>query len=637
MLVSDMTSAVHGLPSRIGRFQILDRLATGGMAEVFLAKIAGSRPDAPRVVVKQILPHLARNEQMRKMFLQEARIAARLNHPNVVRLIELGEENDQLYLAMDYVPGVTLREAFIVARDQGVRFPVEVVVDLMSQACEGVHAAHELADPSGRPAGLVHRDLSPHNLMVDARGHLTVLDFGIAKISEDVDHTRTGILKGKLRYMSPEQCAQGPLDRRSDVFTLGIVAWELLAGERLFDLPSDLATMHAITTGKVRSIDEVRPGVPPGIAAAVHDALAVDPDGRMRGADALRRALLAAAEDADLRPSIERTAAFLRSLLGARIPTSAPAVDEGTMAAVGAPPAAAPPLFALVLGVALVLASIGAAGIATMAFLGRPRAPVLAGPPVRIALAPILDVARMAHEFDALDPWLEARLGRPVSFEPAATYEAAAEALLDRQAEFAILTPYLYVLTANRAPIGLVARELVDGSTGTDGVIVVPETSRVDRPGDLVGKRLCVSDTRSATGYLLPRRWLREGGVNPDKDLTIVASGNHHAALRALVDGQCDAAGTYAGALLTADEAKIPVARLRTVAVTGRTPHECVVSAPTADPALVAKLRDALLAVSPPRDLGVPRIGASMRITRFVLAKPEDFTDIRTAAQAEVR
>jgi hypothetical protein len=214
----------------VGTYQIVERLAVGGMAEVFLgvrrsAAAVGDKRWSPAndtlVVIKRILPHLAEKPEFVEAFVREARITAGIRHANVVEILELGQSGGLPFLAMEYVNGSSLKQLVVASRQHDVRIPFDVAVSLACQAAAGLHAAHELTDITGRPYGLVHRDVSPHNLMVDEAGVVKLLDFGIAKAEEGMDHTRTGMLKGKISYMSPEQCRQERLDRRADVFALG--------------------------------------------------------------------------------------------------------------------------------------------------------------------------------------------------------------------------------------------------------------------------------------------------------------------------------------------------------------------------------------------------------------------------------
>ena len=198
------------IPERIGRYSVIDRLATGGMAEVFVCverqRYAAVEAAVERlVVVKRILPHLAIHQAFVDMFLAEARYVARIQHPNVVQIFELGEDSGTPFLSMEYVAGCSLRDLLVAAIESGQAIPPGVAAALAAQACAGAHAAHELKDGAGKLLGLVHRDISPHNLMVTAEGHVKLLDFGIAKATDAIgqDNTRTGALKGKVHYMAP--------------------------------------------------------------------------------------------------------------------------------------------------------------------------------------------------------------------------------------------------------------------------------------------------------------------------------------------------------------------------------------------------------------------------------------------------
>ena len=201
-------------PANIGRYTILERLAMGGMAQVYLGYEEGQSALNRLVVIKQILPQYAEDESFRRMFQQEARLAANINHPNIVEIHELGEWEGQPFLAMEYVSGVPLNVLMRRVREKGEHVPIGVALGIIAQACAGAQAAHDLLDPVGAPANLVHRDLTPHNLIIAESGHVKILDFGVAKASTNQDKTETGMLKGKLPYMSPEQLWQSEVDRR---------------------------------------------------------------------------------------------------------------------------------------------------------------------------------------------------------------------------------------------------------------------------------------------------------------------------------------------------------------------------------------------------------------------------------------
>jgi serine/threonine-protein kinase len=277
---------------RIGKYELLTRLATGGMAEVFLARERGIAGLERLVVIKRILPHLAEQHAFVEMFLREGRIIARLNHPNIVQIYELGSDASRYFLALEYIHGVTLRELQILLNRQNRPFPIEAAVAVTRQACRGLHAAHELKDLDGQTLGLVHRDVTPHNLMCTSDGLIKLLDFGIAKATEGVlEATFSGDLKGKFSYMSPEQVLQRPLDRRSDIFSLGILLWETLTGRRLFKRNSQLEMMQAITSGDVPPPSQFRENFPEELDAIVMRALQHDRKMRFDDANQFEHAL----------------------------------------------------------------------------------------------------------------------------------------------------------------------------------------------------------------------------------------------------------------------------------------------------------------------------------------------------------
>jgi len=275
---------------RLGRFQIIGRLATGGMAEVYLA-LSGELPGfRTLIVVKRILPHLASNGQFIRMFLDEARLAALLDHPNVVRIIEVGHDGEEYFLAMELVQGkplsAVLRKA---ARERRPPTPA-LAAYLVAQAASGLGYAHGLTDGDGQPLGVVHRDVSPQNVLVSFEGAVKLIDFGVARAFGRVAHTSPGGLKGKIEYMSPEQASAEEVDHRADVFALGVVLWEVLTGKRLFRRETELATMRAIVDDPIPRPSEVA-DVPPELEAVVMRALRKRRDARYGSAHEMALAL----------------------------------------------------------------------------------------------------------------------------------------------------------------------------------------------------------------------------------------------------------------------------------------------------------------------------------------------------------
>src|SRR6185369_12954033 len=231
---------------RLGRYQIIGRLATGGMAEVYLAlsgELSGFRT---LVVVKRILPHLASNHQFIRMFLDEARIAALLDHPNIVRIIEVGHDGDEYFLVMELVQGKPLSSVVRKAAKEKSPLTPALAAFVVAQAANGLGYAHNLADSQGNPLNVVHRDVSPQNILVSFEGAVKVIDFGIARALGRVSETSPGGLKGKIEYMAPEQTSAEEVDHRADIFALGVVLWEALTGRRLFRRDTELAVMRAI-------------------------------------------------------------------------------------------------------------------------------------------------------------------------------------------------------------------------------------------------------------------------------------------------------------------------------------------------------------------------------------------------------
>ena len=264
-------------PGRIGRYEVLCELGRGGMAELYLARLDGVGGFTKLVAIKRILPHLAADRTFVDQFLNEGRLAARLSHPNVCQVHELGEDDGVLYLVMEYLEGATW-EDLVPALPSDPRARLRIVAGVLGQACDGLQHAHE------QP--IVHRDVSPNNLFVTVSGAAKVLDFGVSKLLTDGKHTRTGVLKGKLPYMSPEQIEGTGLDHRSDIWAAGVCAWEAMAGCRLFDRPTDFQIWRAIVDEPLPPLGDV------DVERVVMKALAKNPDDRYPTigafADALR-------------------------------------------------------------------------------------------------------------------------------------------------------------------------------------------------------------------------------------------------------------------------------------------------------------------------------------------------------------
>ena len=266
-------------------------LAAGGMARIYIGRSTGIGSFERHVVLKLITPERANDATAVQMFLDEARLAASLNHQNVAQVFEVGEDLGIHYLAMEYVHGQDLRALLAKAGSQGTRIPLDLALTVVAGAASGLNHAHERRAADGTPLGIVHRDVSPSNIMIGYDGSVKLLDFGIAKATARSVQTQSGIIKGKFAYMAPEQCRGRDVDRRSDVFSLGIILYEITTQHRCFRADSDFDTMHRIVTGDVVRPTRLVQGYPPALEAIVMKALAVDAVQRYQSAGLLLEAL----------------------------------------------------------------------------------------------------------------------------------------------------------------------------------------------------------------------------------------------------------------------------------------------------------------------------------------------------------
>ncbi len=264
------------------------------MAEILLGRLLGPSGFDRAVVIKRILPHLARQKQFQTMFLDEARIVASIAHPNVVSVLELGREGDEIFLVFEYLEGESLSALVRALVAKGATPELRLCAHILAEACAGLHAAHETSDSERGPTNLVHRDVSPQNLFLTYDGQVKVIDFGIATAADRVTRTETGQIKGKFEYMSPEHCRGEPLDRRSDIFSLGIVLFETTTGRRLFKRASAAATISAIAQDPVVPPSRLIEGYPLALESVCLKALARSRDERYASAAEMRRDLLVA-------------------------------------------------------------------------------------------------------------------------------------------------------------------------------------------------------------------------------------------------------------------------------------------------------------------------------------------------------
>ena len=285
------TTAVGRSPTQYGPYGLLERVAVGGMAEVFKAKRSGVEGFEKVVAVKRILPHLSDNKEFVDMFVDEAKVVSGLAHPNIVQIFDLGKLEKSYYIAMEYVHGRDLRSIQKRAKERGLRLPLDLSVLIISKVCAALEYAHRKKDDQGRPMVIVHRDISPQNILISFEGDVKLTDFGIAKAATKARTTDRGALRGKLLYMSPEQAWGKPIDRRSDLFSLGIVCYEMVTDEKPFLGSSEMSILEMVRECRVATPRSLNPGIPESLERVVMKALERDPDLRYQDAGELGRDL----------------------------------------------------------------------------------------------------------------------------------------------------------------------------------------------------------------------------------------------------------------------------------------------------------------------------------------------------------
>ncbi len=283
-------ASLHG--EQFAKYLLVGEIAQGGMGELFLGVQQGPEGFSKVVVVKRMVSHLTKNTDFVEMFIDEARIAARLEHPNIVKTYEFGDHEGQYYTVMEFLAGEDLRRMLNKLRmPPHRRLSLPLAIHIVAQICNGLHFAHELTDSEGNPLDLVHRDVNPANVIVTYAGEVKIIDFGVAKVSTTTRKTLAGVIKGKVAYMSPEYILSRKVDRRSDVFSTGIILWEMLMGRPLFARDCDAATIYAVMNDPIPRPSVERPEIPPELDAIVARALARSPRERFATADEMRAAL----------------------------------------------------------------------------------------------------------------------------------------------------------------------------------------------------------------------------------------------------------------------------------------------------------------------------------------------------------
>ncbi|MCC7537428.1 MAG: serine/threonine protein kinase [Deltaproteobacteria bacterium] len=277
-----MTTAKTRIPQQ--RYKVIERIEAGGMAEVFVGEAESLEGFKKQVAIKRVLPHLAQNKKFIQMFLDEARLGARLNHANIVSVFDIGAADNTYFIVMEFVDGANLKTVIETLRRQGRRFPLKEALYIAYEATRGLSYAHELADAQGRLIGVVHRDISPPNILITKRGEVKLADFGLAKASTQLEKTDPGVVKGKFSYLAPEGASGNEVDARADIFALGIVIWEMLAGRRLFLGETEFQTVKLVQQANVPSVARLNPEVSPELEPVLQKALARRPEERYQSA-----------------------------------------------------------------------------------------------------------------------------------------------------------------------------------------------------------------------------------------------------------------------------------------------------------------------------------------------------------------
>ncbi len=269
------------------RYRVVEKLESGGMAEVFRAESEGLQGFRKQVAIKRVLPHLSSKKKFISMFLDEARLSAQLSHSNCVQVFDIGVGDSAFFIVMEFVDGANLKAIIEHLKKSGRDFPVEAAVHISLELCKGLAYAHELTDPNGVPLHIVHRDMSPPNVLITKHGEVKIVDFGLAKANSQLERSEPGIIKGKFSYLSPEAAMAQEVDARTDVFAVGIILWEILAGQRLFLGETDFQTVKKVQAAAIPSITQINPRVPQELERIITRALARDPLHRYPTARAL--------------------------------------------------------------------------------------------------------------------------------------------------------------------------------------------------------------------------------------------------------------------------------------------------------------------------------------------------------------
>jgi serine/threonine protein kinase len=314
-------------PVRFGKYLILDKIATGGMAEMYQAKMTSVEGFEKLVAIKKILPNLTQDQNLVKMFIDEAKLAAMLFHQNIVQIYDLGSMEGAYFIAMEYIHGKDLRVLTRKAKERNLLLPLEYALYITCRICSGLDYSHNLKDVQGNPLELIHRDISPQNILVTYQGEVKIVDFGIAKVAKKTADTKEGLIKGKVSYMSPEQAAGKPIDNRSDIFSTGILLYEMVTGERMFE-GADLQVLERVRKADFEPVENLVPDLPREVSQILDRALAKGVTRRYRSCGEMLADLEGCLTAFPVRPSAEGLSQYMKALFAEEIAAEAAALQR---------------------------------------------------------------------------------------------------------------------------------------------------------------------------------------------------------------------------------------------------------------------------------------------------------------------
>ena len=302
-------------PIRFGKYLLLERIATGGVAQLYLGKITGAEGFEKPVAIKMILPHLSGENELVTAFIHEAKLAALLSHPNIVQIYDFGLMENSYFIAMEYLFGKDLRHILQKAKENGVPLSVEQALFIASRICAGLDYAHKMTDFQGNPLHIIHRDISPQNILVTYQGEVKIVDFGIAKAASQSNVTSNGAIKGKVAYMSPEQASGDKIDHRSDIFSTGILLYEMIVGKRMFT-GDTMEILDKVRRGAFEPVESAGKDLPPKLYAILNKALARDKERRYRSSGEMQTEIEECMFELSMRPSARGIADYMKSQFG---------------------------------------------------------------------------------------------------------------------------------------------------------------------------------------------------------------------------------------------------------------------------------------------------------------------------------